>query len=116
LIAIHLSELSQKYQPSKYLKLLAGFLFRTLINAILRPDTFDIVEKPYIPFPKVKENLFLITRVIENIINGTTFVKQYPVLSFTNSYIQGKRERESKIEGEKEKEREREREYDRTQT
>ena len=89
IIASHLSELALKYQPNKHQRLLAGFLFRTLINAILRPDTFDIVEKPYIPFPKLKENLFLITRVLENLISGVVFTKQYSVLSFTNAFIQG---------------------------
>ena len=80
---------TRSHQPNKHQRLLAGFLFRTLINAILRPDTFDIVEKPYIPFPKLKENLFLITRVLENLISGVVFTKQYSVLSFTNAFIQG---------------------------
>jgi len=59
------------------------------MNAILRPDQYGIVESPYIPFPKVKENLWLITRVIENLINGVSYAKQYPVLGFTNIYLQG---------------------------
>jgi hypothetical protein len=56
IIAGHISDLAQKSQPTKRTKLLYGFLFRTLINAILRPDLYGIVEEPYIPFPKVNKH------------------------------------------------------------
>ena len=73
-------------------------------RALLRPDLYDIVPSPFIPLPKVKENLWLLSRCMESLVTGTKFrfsqpiptelipsIRAYSFLAFMNNFIDEKR-------------------------
>eukprot|EP01119_Soliformovum_irregulare_P017126 TRINITY_DN5039_c0_g1_i1.p1 TRINITY_DN5039_c0_g1~~TRINITY_DN5039_c0_g1_i1.p1 ORF type:complete len:967 (-),score=323.10 TRINITY_DN5039_c0_g1_i1:844-3690(-) len=73
---------------------LNAMLLRPIIDGLKRPDECGILPKPYIPLPRVKHNLLIITKFFENLILGNNFASNrgHSYLSFLETYLQDVRE------------------------
>ncbi len=86
-------ETQAKFPQSKF-QLLGGFFFlRFICPAIVSPDTINIIDKP-LDGP-TRRALILISKILQNIANGTQFNEEY--MKPLNSFVKENTERTKKL-------------------